>query len=140
MDLHFYMSSCSFLCFHHPIFLFKYLICSLFLDLNDGFWSTSRRKICSMWIATATHFLLKVEEYYKTRHFGNRFYSWFSSWDLHTIFFHLTNFLHAQFILSDFHDVFHHAPYYRCFFLSDPLILGIPISMYYLCGSLHSIS
>ena len=61
MDLHSYMSSCSFLCFHHPIFLFKYLICSLFLVLNDGFWSTSRRKICSMWIATATHFLLKLK-------------------------------------------------------------------------------
>jgi len=43
MVSHTEISYSSFLCFHHSIILFMYLMCSLFYDLSDDFWSSSGR-------------------------------------------------------------------------------------------------
>jgi len=42
MTSHSEISSSSFPCFHHSILLFRYLTCSLFLYLSDGFWNSGR--------------------------------------------------------------------------------------------------
>ena len=63
------ISSSRFPCFHHSIPLFKYLTCSLFFYLSDGFWSRSSRNTWSMWIATGSHLLLPLKSPNKTRHF-----------------------------------------------------------------------
>ena len=61
MASHSEISSSSFPCFHHSCLLFRYLTCSLFFYLRDGFWSSSGRSIWSMCIATDSHLLLLLK-------------------------------------------------------------------------------
>jgi len=60
MASHSEISSCSFPRFYHFILLFKYLTCSLFFYLSDGFWNSCGRNTCSICtcIVTGSHFLL----------------------------------------------------------------------------------
>jgi len=58
---HYEMSSCSFPSFHRSSLLFRYSTCFLCFVLDDGFWSTSGGKTCSMWIANGFHFLLQLK-------------------------------------------------------------------------------
>ena len=61
MASHSDISSSSLPCFDHSILLFRYLTCSLFFDLRDGFWSISDRSTWSMCIATDSHLLLLLK-------------------------------------------------------------------------------
>jgi len=61
MASHSEVSSSSFPCFHHSILLFRYLTCSLFFDLSDGFWISSGRNTRSMCIVTDSHLLLLLK-------------------------------------------------------------------------------
>ena len=145
MASHSEISSFSFPCFHHSIYLFRFLTYSLFFYLGAGVWSISGRSTWSMRIATDSHLSLLLKSLIRRvtsaisffqlllLGFAYRFFSILQSFDMpNQDFFWYSLSLSSCPMWLAFH--FGWFPYFA------PYSYRITIAMRYLCHSLYEIS